>query len=355
MIPGLNVSEIRRLELFGTALVFPVVLTLKVEEEITLKTPFVVSNGPRSLNMESVPNDNLPLHAMPTTGPVSAIKRLKVLLVDDDETDRFLARRSLGAQDCEVVEAQCVTDALKQIAEQRFDVLITDLHMPDAGDGFAVVTAMRHSQPDALTLVVSDFPDVQKALNAVLLQADEVLVKPFDGKRLAGLMDQRKLSALPSPRTAKEGVASILDRDAAILMASWLERVEEIAELVALPVSTEERVRYLPEMIRSITARLRGNRGLEVADCATPAAVAHGQCRYRQGYTAPMIVQESRLLQVSIFETIQRNLSTVDFASVLPDIMIIADEVDCQLRQTISSFLTLHDDHLLSSGKQSVN
>jgi hypothetical protein len=43
---------------------------------------------------------------------------------------------------------------------------------------------------------------------------------------------------------------------------------------------------------------------------------------------------------VCIFETIERNLSTVDFTKVLPDIMIIADEVDCQLKQTIDSFLT---------------
>jgi hypothetical protein len=44
---------------------------------------------------------------------------------------------------------------------------------------------------------------------------------------------------------------------------------------------------------------------------------------------------------VCIFETIERNLSTVDFTSVLPDIMIIADEVDSQLKQAIDSFLTM--------------
>jgi hypothetical protein len=54
-----------------------------------------------------------------------------------------------------------------------------------------------------------------------------------------------------------------------------------------------------------------------------------------------MIVQESRMLQVCIFETIERNLSTVDFTKVLPDIMIIADEVDWQLKQAIDSFLTM--------------
>jgi CheY-like chemotaxis protein len=52
-----------------------------------------------------------------------------------------------------------VTEALKQMATQRFDVLITDLHMPEPGDGFTVVTAMRHSQPEVLTLVCSGFPE----------------------------------------------------------------------------------------------------------------------------------------------------------------------------------------------------
>ena len=72
------------------------------------------------------------------------------------------------------------------------------------------------------------------------------------------------------------------------------------------------------------------------------AAAAHGRLRYRQGYTAPLLVQESRILQVCIFETIQRNLGSVDFILVLPGIMLLADEVDSQLTQSIDSFLKLH-------------
>ena len=116
--------------------------------------------------------------------------------------------------------------------------------------------------------------------------------------------------------------------------------MEQIAELAALPLAAKERTEYLPAMIGNITARLRAARNIEATDCASPTAMAHGQLRYRQGYTAPLIVQESRMLQVCIFETIERNLSTVDFTAVLPDIMIIADEVDCQLKQCIESFLT---------------
>jgi CheY-like chemotaxis protein len=302
--------------------------------------PYAVLDEPYSTSTEHAA-DHLPLHAMQTAQLIEFMKRPKILLVDDSDDELVLTRRSLEAQHCEVVCARCVTEALRLISTQSFDVLITDLHMPEPGDGFAVVTAMRHSQPQALTLVVSDYPDIQKAMNAVLLQADEVLVKPFDAKRLAGLMDKERLTSLPALVQAKEGIATILDRDVAILIQRWLARVEGVKELVAIPLTASERAMYLPEMIRSITARLRGTREIEAADVPAPAAVIHGQCRYRQGYTAPMIVQESRLLQVSIFETVERNLATVDFTRVLPDIMIIADEVDSQLKQTIHSFLTV--------------
>jgi DNA-binding response OmpR family regulator len=269
------------------------------------------------------------------------MKRHRVLLVDDDDNDIFLTQKLLEENNCEVISARSVNEAFKQIAMQSFDILITDLHMPDAGDGFAVVTAMRHSQPEALTLVVSGFPDVQRSMEAIVLQADEVLVKPFDLKKLTELIARRTPTSRPSPKSGKESVASILDRDVAITMQRWLSRVEQVKELTRLPVSPKERTEYLPEIMRNITAHLRAMRDLQLVNTPSPAAVAHGQLRYRQGYTAPLIVLESRILQVSIFETVHRNLATVDFASVLPDVMIVADEVDCQLTQSIDSFLTM--------------
>ena len=51
-----------------------------------------------------------------------------------------------------------------------------------------------------------------------------------------------------------------------------------------------------------------------------------------------MIIEESRMLQVSIFHTLQNNLNVVDFSLLLIDVMTIADEVDSQLKQTIVSF-----------------
>jgi hypothetical protein len=54
-----------------------------------------------------------------------------------------------------------------------------------------------------------------------------------------------------------------------------------------------------------------------------------------------MLVEESRILQVSNFRTLQNSLSSVDFSQVLLDVMVIADEVDSHLKQAMISFVGL--------------
>ena len=71
-------------------------------------------------------------------------------------------------------------EALKYIITESFDVLLTDLHMPGAGDGLTVVSAMRHANPKAVTLLLSAFPEMTAAAQAILRQADEILLKPID-------------------------------------------------------------------------------------------------------------------------------------------------------------------------------
>ena len=56
-----------------------------------------------------------------------------------------------------------------------------------------------------------------------------------------------------------------------------------------------------------------------------------------------MVVDESRILQVCIFSTLHRNTKRVDFDKLLPDVVIIADEVDAQLKQQVLCFLPGND------------
>jgi len=68
------------------------------------------------------------------------------------------------------------------------------------------------------------------------------------------------------------------------------------------------------------------------------AALEHGVLRRRQGYSAAMMIEEARLLQVSIFQTLQANLISIDFSVLLIAVMTIADEIDSQLSQAMESY-----------------
>jgi CheY-like chemotaxis protein len=266
----------------------------------------------------------------------------RILLVDDDGAVRAMVNEGLQRKGCEVVTACSVTEALARITTQNFDVLITDLHMPDPGDGFTVVSAMRHAQPNALTMLVSGYPDVQSAMAAILLEADEIVVKPFEIGRLIELVSQGMVNRKPTRRPDKERVGVILQRCVDTVVAGWLGRVKR-SDLRSLPLSDEERTGHLPKLVEDLALRLSQPTVIsEHSDAIfSAAAAAHGKVRYQQGYTPSMLVQESRLLQVTIFETLQNNLNSLDFSLLLPDVMTIADEVDAQLTQSMDSYMKL--------------
>jgi CheY-like chemotaxis protein len=82
----------------------------------------------------------------------------KLLLVDDDEALRFMLAAVLEKHGYEVTTAASVPESLKLITTGSYDVLLSDLHMmPGRGDGLTVVSAMRHANPKAITILLSDF------------------------------------------------------------------------------------------------------------------------------------------------------------------------------------------------------
>ena len=262
----------------------------------------------------------------------------RVLIVDDDDSVRLMLQEVFQRDGFEVVGASNVRDALRHIAGETFDVLLSDLHLPLAGDGFTLVSAMRHTHPDALTVVISGYPALDEAMSAILSQADEIFRKPIRIGPLKELIRAR----LEAPRTIKrvkpESVASILEREIENTIQNWLNAVEQDAELTCVPLTRTERTGHLPKLLQELVVRLQLDSGLPAP--ISVAARDHGEMRRQQGYTAPMVVEESRILQVSIFSTLQRNLCGVDFSRLLLDVVTIADEVDSQLKQAMFSYVT---------------
>jgi CheY-like chemotaxis protein len=260
----------------------------------------------------------------------------RILLVDDDDQLRNVTQLLLEKQGFHVVPANNVTDALRLIANQDFEVLLSDLHMPDAGDGFTVVSAMRHTHPKALTIVLSGYPAIQEAVDAIAKDADEVLLKPIKVSALTEIINKRLASPGRQIMLAKERVSKILERDGSLTIQDWMSRCASNEDLRAMPLNPQERTGHLPRLMADLVLRLRSQSSDQAL--ISVAAREHGALRRVQGYTIAMMVEESRILQVSIFNTLQKSLGSVDFDTVLLDVMTIADEVDSQLKQAVLGF-----------------
>jgi RsbT co-antagonist protein rsbRD N-terminal domain len=161
--------------------------------------------------------------------------------------------------------------------------------------------------------------------------------------------DRRSMTKIPDSAVSSQtdgtgvltDVAEILERELNQLIKDWLHRVDQEEDLTSIPLSFEDRTGHLPALLHDVIARLRLDAKTKAP--ISEAAGLHGDLRYRQGYTVAMVVEESRLLQVTIFTLLHENEQYFKFATLLPQIVTIADEVDSQLKQQMLRFMAAED------------
>ena len=135
---------------------------------------------------------DLPLVAAELTVPevtrvdVAAVSGARILVVDDNATNRELARRILEAFEGTVAEVDGGAAALEILARDAFDVVLLDLRMPDI-DGHEVLNRLRErSGPNRDVPVLAFTADAMIGDSAALERFDGVVLKPIDAKLLAG-------------------------------------------------------------------------------------------------------------------------------------------------------------------------
>jgi len=118
--------------------------------------------------------------------------RKKILLVDDEEAIRKMVRAILGDELYEFAEAGNGLDAQAVLEKQKFDLVITDVIMPDC-DGIELVMAVRRKLPDIKVIVMSGGGRVRAGHYLDLagkLGAARVFEKPFDTAALRNTVQE---------------------------------------------------------------------------------------------------------------------------------------------------------------------
>jgi ActR/RegA family two-component response regulator len=91
----------------------------------------------------------------------------------------------------EVKVAGSVAEAVAKIKSNTFDVLLSDLNIGEAGDGFAVVRAIREVYAQCVAIILTGYPGFETAVEGIHHDIDDYVVKPADIDILIATVEQR--------------------------------------------------------------------------------------------------------------------------------------------------------------------
>jgi DNA-binding NtrC family response regulator len=104
-------------------------------------------------------------------------EKANILVIDDEEVVRLSYFRTLSGQRCHVELAKSGPDALDVMTQQAFDLVLLDLRMPEM-DGLVVLKHIKDKWPESEVIVITGYPALDTAKQAVALGAYSYLAKP---------------------------------------------------------------------------------------------------------------------------------------------------------------------------------
>jgi DNA-binding response OmpR family regulator len=262
----------------------------------------------------------------------------RILLVDDEPTIRLTLPQILQMHGFQVTSVSTVPEALDAIARQPLEVLLADLNIGQPGDGFTVVSAMRRTQPTAVTIIITGFPAFETALEAIRNQVDDYIVKPADIPSLIRVIEEHLNGPRPAPAVATKRVRDILGEHQDTIAQQWLEAVTSDPELNRIFRPEQDAREQIAAFLRVLIETLRSpNESLSPQTLA--ACREHGAKRHQQGYSITQLMKEARHLRRAINLTVQQHLLALDISHLLSDLILAGDNFDLALRVAVESFL----------------
>jgi DNA-binding response OmpR family regulator len=263
---------------------------------------------------------------------------MKILFVDDESTIRWTLPLILEREGFDVKTAATVGEAVDLINKEQFDILISDLNIGQPGDGFTVVSVMRRMQPNAVTFLLTGYPDFESALQAIRNQVDDYLIKPAEISSLVAALKHKLQNRQPMHHIPARRAPELVLENLEDLLQCWLASTLADQRLKAMTVTPKERIACFPDILKGICAQVVTGKPAELDDSTANLAIEHGISRFAHGYPADLIVAESRLLQRHISDFLQQNLITLDLSTLIPDVMHMTDLLTMASEESIRSF-----------------
>ena len=133
---------------------------------------------------------------------------LSILIVEDDITFSLMLTTWLGKKGFVVISSSSVSDAKRRLGEEAFDLVISDLRLPDS-DGIDLLKWLKNTHPSLPLIMMTSYAEIQTAVQAMKLGAADYIAKPLNPDELLGKI--RELAHVEEKAPARVPVPSAPD------------------------------------------------------------------------------------------------------------------------------------------------
>jgi len=113
----------------------------------------------------------------------SKLKKMKILLVDDDEWIRDSMSLFFEGEGCRITALETAEEGLKELKIHGYDIIIADYKLPGM-DGLTFLERIKRSYPNALRILISAYGNEDVRNNAKKLGIQDFIEKPFSAKTI---------------------------------------------------------------------------------------------------------------------------------------------------------------------------
>jgi DNA-binding response OmpR family regulator len=187
---------------------------------------------------------------------------IKTLVVDDEEGVRFFLREALQQVGHEIETAASGEEALDQLRESAFDLIMLDLMLGGRVDGIRVLESVKWRWPETVVIILTAHGSLDSALTAIREGVDGYLLKPAEAEELWRTVDdalaRRARQVRAQPEVEEEGVlrggpfSVDLKKQLATKGGKPLELTTSEFSLLAYLVENTYRAISPPELVRAV-------------------------------------------------------------------------------------------------------
>jgi DNA-binding NtrC family response regulator len=137
-------------------------------------------------------------------------KRARILVVDDDETIRKVLAAILEEEGYAVDMAESGREAINKSGEKSYNLALIDIRLPDM-EGIEVLTRIKDTVPKIRKIIITGYPSLQNAVEALNKGADAYIMKPFDMNKVLETISEQLTKQREEKKYSQEKVTEFIE------------------------------------------------------------------------------------------------------------------------------------------------